>query len=34
MINKIMILNNTNSDKWNRWFAGLTDGDGCFYIYQ
>ncbi len=23
----------TNSEeKWNQWFAGLTDGDGCFYI--
>nr|YP_010987490.1 LAGLIDADG homing endonuclease [Hydrocytium acuminatum]WOR09535.1 LAGLIDADG homing endonuclease [Hydrocytium acuminatum] len=23
----------TNDDeKWNQWFAGLTDGDGCFYI--
>jgi hypothetical protein len=20
------------NDKWNQWFAGLTDGDGCFYI--
>jgi hypothetical protein len=19
-------------DRWNQWFAGLTDGDGCFYI--
>lgn len=19
-------------EKWNEWFAGLTDGDGCFYI--
>nr|AEX32534.1 putative LAGLIDADG homing endonuclease [Dunaliella tertiolecta] len=19
-------------EKWNQWFAGLTDGDGCFYI--
>lgn len=19
-------------DKWNQWFAGFTDGDGCFYI--
>ncbi len=24
--------NNTNKEKWNNWFAGLTDGDGCFYI--
>ncbi len=26
--------NNMNNleDKWNQWFAGLTDGDGCFYI--
>jgi hypothetical protein len=26
---------NTNvhvEEKWNQWFAGLTDGDGCFYI--
>nr|AYQ94900.1 hypothetical protein [Microspora sp. UTEX LB472] len=30
MINTIM--NNTNSEQWNQWFAGLTDGDGCFYI--
>lgn len=22
----------TKDDKWNQWFAGLTDGDGCFYI--
>nr|AYQ95262.1 hypothetical protein [Trochiscia hystrix] len=21
-----------NVQKWNEWFAGLTDGDGCFYI--
>nr|ALO63407.1 putative LAGLIDADG homing endonuclease [Carteria sp. SAG 8-5] len=21
-----------NNEKWNEWFAGLTDGDGCFYI--
>lgn len=20
------------NDKWNQWFAGLTDGDGCFYV--
>lgn len=26
-------MNNLNSDeKWNQWFAGFTDGDGCFYI--
>lgn len=26
-------LNNLNKDdKWNQWFAGLTDGDGYFYI--
>jgi len=25
--------NISNPDsKWNQWFAGLTDGDGCFYI--
>jgi hypothetical protein len=24
---------NTNfEEKWNQWFAGITDGDGCFYI--
>lgn len=30
-----MNRNNMNTDlehKWNQWFAGLTDGDGCFYI--
>jgi hypothetical protein len=21
-----------NNSLWNEWFAGLTDGDGCFYI--
>jgi hypothetical protein len=21
-----------NTQKWNEWFAGITDGDGCFYI--
>lgn len=21
-----------SNDKWNQWFAGITDGDGCFYI--
>lgn len=25
-------MNKKNLDKWNEWFAGLTDGDGCFYI--
>lgn len=26
-------MNNLNPDeKWNQWFAGLTDGDGSFYI--
>lgn len=24
----------TNIEKWNQWFAGLTDGDGSFYINQ
>lgn len=24
--------NLNNNEKWNKWFAGLTDGDGCFYI--
>jgi hypothetical protein len=23
---------NKKNEKWNEWFAGLTDGDGCFYI--
>jgi hypothetical protein len=23
---------NKNKEDWNYWFAGLTDGDGCFYI--
>lgn len=23
-----------NSKKWNEWFAGLVDGDGCFYINE
>jgi ubiquinol-cytochrome c reductase cytochrome b subunit len=23
---------NKKQQKWNQWFAGLTDGDGCFYI--
>lgn len=36
MINKTITqisTGNLNSDdKWNQWFAGLTDGDGCFYI--
>lgn len=22
------------SQKWDQWFAGLIDGDGCFYINQ
>lgn len=32
------MVNTTNTNifnhdsKWNQWFAGLTDGDGCFYI--
>jgi hypothetical protein len=21
-----------DSEKWNQWFAGIADGDGCFYI--
>jgi hypothetical protein len=27
-------LNNNQQDteKWNQWFAGVTDGDGCFYV--
>lgn len=25
---------NVKEEKWNQWFAGLTDGDGCFYISQ
>jgi hypothetical protein len=28
-------MNNLNpEEKWNQWFAGLTDGDGCFVISQ
>jgi len=27
-----MNLKLNNSEKWNDWFAGVTDGDGCFYI--
>jgi hypothetical protein len=23
---------NTKNEKWNQWLAGITDGDGCFYI--
>jgi hypothetical protein len=23
---------NFKIEKWNEWFAGVTDGDGCFYI--
>nr|YP_009632282.1 hypothetical protein [Parallela transversalis]AYQ22871.1 hypothetical protein [Parallela transversalis] len=26
------IIDTTYSDNWSQWFAGLTDGDGCFYI--
>lgn len=22
----------TQTNRWNEWFAGITDGDGCFYI--
>lgn len=29
---KMMTKQNINDEKWNQWFAGLTDGDGCFYI--
>jgi len=33
MTNKTNIRNkNGNDEKWNQWFAGLTDGDGTFYI--
>ena len=31
-ITKNFMKNLNNDDKWNQWFAGLTDGDGCFYI--
>jgi hypothetical protein len=31
-ITQIFMNNLNNDDKWNQWFAGLTDGDGCFYI--
>ena len=27
-----MNITKINVEKWNEWFAGLTDGDGCFYI--
>ncbi len=27
----LMICKNQNSN-WNQWFAGVIDGDGCFYI--
>lgn len=27
-----MNTHNQREDEWNQWFAGLTDGDGCFYI--
>ena len=33
-ITQIFINNLNNNEKWNQWFAGLTDGDGCFYINQ
>jgi len=23
---------NTKDNKWNQWLAGITDGDGCFYL--
>lgn len=26
------MTNLNNNEKWNQWFAGITDGDGCFYI--
>lgn len=26
-----MIIIDKN-EKWNQWFAGITDGDGCFYL--
>jgi len=26
--------NSLNYDSWNEWFAGVVDGDGCFYINQ
>lgn len=30
MITKL--ITNNKIEKWNQWFAGVTDGDGCFYI--
>nr|YP_009184797.1 putative LAGLIDADG homing endonuclease [Jenufa perforata]ALO62922.1 putative LAGLIDADG homing endonuclease [Jenufa perforata] len=35
MINNEMMYNiamESNNEKWSQWLAGLTDGDGCFYI--
>eukprot|EP00879_Flechtneria_rotunda_P000216 GHRR01000290.1.p2 GENE.GHRR01000290.1~~GHRR01000290.1.p2 ORF type:complete len:364 (-),score=-66.26 GHRR01000290.1:4664-5755(-) len=36
LINKKMTIQTEKTiqqeSKWNDWFAGLTDGDGCFYI--
>lgn len=26
------LMRTDTDDKWNDWFAGLLDGDGCFYI--
>jgi hypothetical protein len=27
-----LLTTNSKMEKWNQWFAGVTDGDGCFYI--
>ena len=32
MITKLITNNSIKIEKWNQWFAGITDGDGCFYI--
>lgn len=29
-----MIIIDTKNERWNQWLAGLTDGDGCFYLNQ
>nr|ALO21491.1 putative LAGLIDADG homing endonuclease [Lobochlamys culleus] len=32
MKQNIYSIKNKHKEKWNEWFAGITDGDGCFYI--
>lgn len=29
-----MSIINPKDERWNQWLAGLTDGDGCFYLNQ